>query len=133
MSAATVLVVDDDPVVLQLLKVNLELEGYRVLTAEDGESCLAYARTERPQAIVLDVMMPGLSGLDVAAKLRAGSEFGNPGIMFVSAKAQGADVSAGLELADDYITKPFDSLDLLERVAALVAATDGPPGPSRDQ
>jgi DNA-binding response OmpR family regulator len=118
---AIVLVVDDDPVILQLLKVNLELEGYRVVTAADGESALASARQQPPDAVVLDVMMPGLSGLDVAIRLREQADGDGPPVMLLSAKAQAADLDAGLAVAADYVTKPFDSLDFVERLAALIA------------
>jgi DNA-binding response OmpR family regulator len=119
-SAATILVVDDDPVILQLLKINFELEGYRVLTAPDGEVALALTASQSPDVVVLDVMMPGVSGLEVAARLREARP--RPGVMMLSAKAQSSDVSAGMVLADDYVTKPFDSMDLIGRVAALITS-----------
>lgn len=123
MNAATVLVVDDDPVILQLLKLNFELEGYRVLTAGDGPSALAALATEPPDAVVLDVMMPGLSGLDVATRIRDDlTGYARPGVLMLSAKAQAADVDAGLAVADDYVTKPFDAVDLVQRVAAVIGA-----------
>jgi DNA-binding response OmpR family regulator len=120
MSAATILVVDDDPVILQLLKINFELEGYRVVTAADGEVALALTATQSPDVVVLDVMMPGMSGLEVAARLREATP--RPGVMLLSAKAQSSDVAAGLVLADDYVTKPFDSMDLVGRVAAMISS-----------
>jgi two-component system OmpR family response regulator len=119
-SAATILVVDDEPVILQLLKINFELEGYHVLTAAEGEGALALNAAHTPAVVVLDVMMPGMSGLEVAARLREARP--RPGVMLLSAKAQSSDVAAGLALADDYVTKPFDSMDLAGRVAALIGA-----------
>lgn len=128
MSAATVLVVDDDPVILQLLKLNFELEGYRVLTAADGPSALAQLAVEPApaadavDAVVLDVMMPGMSGLEVAARIQNDVSRPRPGVLLLSAKAQAADVDAGLAVADDYVTKPFDAVDLVQRVAAVIGA-----------
>ena len=121
MPQPTVLVVDDDPVIVNLLKVNFEMEGYDVLTAADGEEGLERARTARPDAVVLDVMMPKMDGLQVAAALKADAATRDIPVLLVSAKAQSSDVHAGREVANDYITKPFDPLDLLERVAKLIA------------
>jgi CheY-like chemotaxis protein len=116
-----VLVVDDDPVIVNLLQVNFEIEGYDVLTATAGEAGLAQARHGQPDAIVLDVMMPGIDGLEVARRLRAAPETCGIPIVLLSAKAQSADIQAGLSVADEYITKPFEPLELLERVAAVIA------------
>ena len=121
MPEATVLVVDDDPVIQKLLQVNFEMEGYAVLTAADGEEGLERARADHPDVIVLDVMMPKMNGLEVAQALKGDSGTAKIPIVLLSAKAQEADVQAGKATgADDYVTKPFDPLDLLERVAALV-------------
>jgi len=118
--AARILVVDDDPVIVDLLRVNFEIEGHEVLTAADGRSGLERARAERPDLVVLDVMMPGLDGLEAARLIRAEPSVTAP-VLLLSAKAQATDVAAGLEVADDYVTKPFDPLDLLERAANLIA------------
>jgi DNA-binding response OmpR family regulator len=112
----TVLVVDDDPVIVALLRVNFEMEGYRVLTAGDGEEGVATARRERPDVVLLDVMMPRLDGLGAARALRADPDLASTPILLVSAKAQASDIAAGEEVADDYVTKPFEPLDLLARV-----------------
>ena len=116
----TVLVVDDDPVIQKLLQVNFEMEGYAVITASDGLEGLEMARQERPDAIVLDVMMPKMDGLEVARTLKADESTRSIPILLLSAKAQAADVQAGKDVADDYITKPFDPLELLERVSRLL-------------
>jgi len=115
-----VLVVDDDPVIVRLLRVNFEMEGYEVVTAPDGEEGLASARAERPDVVVSDVMMPRLDGLAFAAALRVDAGLAGVPIVLLSAKAQNADIDAGLEIADDYVTKPFDPLELLDRVARLL-------------
>ena len=117
---AKVLVVDDDPVILNLLTVNFEMEGYEVATAADGEEALEQVRADRPDLIVSDVMMPRMDGLALAAALKADPDLASIPLLLLSAKAQHADVSEGLELADDYVTKPFDPLDLLERAVALI-------------
>ncbi|HEX3541720.1 MAG TPA: response regulator [Acidimicrobiales bacterium] len=117
---STVLVIDDDPVIVKLLQVNFEMEGYAVIAAENGMAGLTRAREDQPHLIILDVMMPGMNGLDVARALRSAGETKDIPIILLSAKAQASDVSMGLEVADDYITKPFDPLELLDRVAGLI-------------
>jgi len=121
MPGPTVLVVDDDPVIVKLLQVNFEMEGYTVLSASDGEEGLAKARESMPDVIVLDVMMPKMDGLQVAGELRGDTATSGIPILLVSAKAQAGDIQAGREVANDYVTKPFDPLDLLERVAKLIS------------
>ena len=121
MAPATVLVVDDDPVIVKLLQVNFEMDGYDVLTAGDGAEGLARAQTDRPDIIVCDVMMPKMNGLEVAAALKADPATKQIPIVLLSAKAQTSDVQAGRDVADEYITKPFDPLELLERVSSLIA------------
>lgn len=117
-----VLVVDDDPQVLKLLRVNFELEGYDVLTATNGEEALDLVGRDSPDAIVCDVMMPGIDGLEVVRRLRAQPDTAGLPLVVVSAKAQRADVKAGLELgADAYVTKPFDPSELLTVVSDLLA------------
>jgi two-component system alkaline phosphatase synthesis response regulator PhoP len=126
----TVLVIDDDPVIVKLLQVNFEIEGYAVISAENGLSGLTRARDDQPDLIILDVMMPGMNGIDVARSLKAAEETRAIPIILLSAKAQANDVALGLEVADDYITKPFDPLELLDRVAGfLEAGPRGPDGP----
>jgi DNA-binding response OmpR family regulator len=121
MPSGTVLVVDDDPVIVNLLKVNFEIEGYDVLGATGGEAGLAQARLGHPDVIVLDVMMPGIDGLEVARQLRSDSDTRAIPIILLSAKAQTSDIQAGLAVADEYMTKPFEPLELLERVAMVIA------------
>ena len=124
MAPPTVLVVDDDPVIQKLLQVNFQMEGYSVVLAGDGEEGLATARDVRPDLVVLDVMMPKLDGLQVAAALKGDADTAGIPIIMLSAKAQETDVKAGLAAgADEYMTKPFDPLHLTERVAALIAAS----------
>jgi two-component system alkaline phosphatase synthesis response regulator PhoP len=118
----TVLVVDDDPVIVKLLQVNFEMEDYRVLTAGDGVSGLTAAGAHRPDVVVLDVMMPGMDGLEVSRRMREDEATRDIPVLLLSAKAQGSDIAAGLEVADGYMTKPFEPLELLDRVVELVDA-----------
>lgn len=121
MAGRTILVADDDPVILGLLEVNFEMEGFDVVTVEDGAAALDHARAEPPDLIVLDVMMPKMTGLEVAEALRDDDELSPIPIVFVSAKAQSADVARGMELgAADYVTKPFDPIELVQRVVTVL-------------
>ncbi len=121
MATPTVLVVEDDLTILQLLEVNFEMEGFIVLRAEDGERGLELAREARPDVIVSDVMMPKMSGLELTVALKASDATRAIPVILLSAKAQGADVRTGLDAgADDYITKPFEPLDLIDRVNTLL-------------
>jgi DNA-binding response OmpR family regulator len=121
MADSTVLVVDDDPVILKLLEVNFEMEGFTVLTARDGEEGIEVARTDQPDLIVSDIMMPKVSGLELVTALKADPATSEIPIILLSAKAQNADVRSGLDAgADDYVTKPFEPLDLVDRVNRLL-------------
>ncbi len=122
----TVLVIDDDPVIVKLLQVNFEIEGYEVISAENGPTGVARAHEEKPDLIILDVMMPGMNGLDVARLLKGDDETNAIPIILLSAKAQANDVARGLEVADEYITKPFDPLELLDRVAGFLEERAAP-------
>ncbi len=117
--AYKVLVIEDDPALMFGLRENLEMEGYTVLTAIDGELGLELARQERPDLIVLDIMLPGLNGFQICQELRE-DEFDMP-IMMLTALGQEADVVKGLNLgADDYLTKPFSIKVLLARVRSFL-------------
>jgi DNA-binding response OmpR family regulator len=118
----SVLVVDDDPVILRLLQVNFELEGIAVDLAADGEEGLEKVRTDRPDVVISDIMMPKVNGLELLAALRGEPSTADLPVILLSAKAQVADVQRGLELgADDYVTKPFDPLELIDRVYKVLA------------
>src|SRR5689334_14206805 len=113
-----VLVVDDDPKILSLLRRGLSFEGYQVETAEDGLGALTAARDQPPDLVVLDVMMPGLDGLEVCRRLRAGAE--DVPILMLTARDTVPDRVAGLDAgADDYLVKPFAFPELLARLRAL--------------
>src|SRR3546814_10307710 len=102
------LVVDDDAPIRNLLRTVLELEGWEVLEAEDGDQALALAKAERPHAIVLDVMMPGIDGFDVLAELRGTDHGRSTAVVMLTAKTRQADILRGPRLgADLYLTQPF--------------------------
>jgi DNA-binding response OmpR family regulator len=104
------------------VKFRLEREGYRVVTAPDGQAALELARTEQPDLCVLDVMMPKRSGFDVLRELRSDSECAHMKVIMLTARAQDRDVDAGFSLgADDYITKPFSPQELRVRIGAHLA------------
>ena len=126
MPSGTVLVVDDDPVIVNLLQVNFEIEGYDVLAATGGQAGLAQARAGHPDVIVMDVMMPGIDGIEVARLLKDDEATRSIPIILLSAKAQTSDIQAGLAVADEYITKPFEPLELLERVATVISRAASP-------
>jgi len=122
MGPVSVVVVDDDPVILKLLQVNFELEGIRVTTAIDGAEGLERVYEERPDVVISDIMMPNVNGLELLTALKGGPETMHLPVILLSAKAQVADVQRGLDLgADDYVTKPFDPLELIARVYDVLA------------
>jgi DNA-binding response OmpR family regulator len=124
-----ILVVDDEPTLVATVKYNLEQEGYQAVTAADGESGLAVARAERPDLIILDLMLPGLGGLEVCRILRR--EMAVP-ILMLTAKTEEVDKVVGLELgADDYVTKPFSMRELLARIRALLRRAEAPPAEAK--
>jgi DNA-binding response OmpR family regulator len=117
----TVLVVDDEAPIRLLCRVNLEAEGMTVLEASDGDSGLATARAESPDVVLLDVMMPGRNGWEVAEELLAdGGTSGIP-IIFLTARAEVKDRAKGIDLGGvDYVTKPFNPVELAPLVLDLV-------------
>lgn len=114
--------VDDDQVIVKLLQVSFEMEGYEVITANNGEEGIRRAAEDRPDLMVLDVMMPGMDGLEVARRLRRDPATASLPIVLLSAKAQAPDIHAGQAVADEYVTKPFDPFELLDRVARLMTS-----------
>lgn len=111
---ARVMVVDDDEVILQLVAMNLELEGHEVVTATTGPQALEVARVEHPEVLVLDVMLPDIDGLRVCRLLQEDTATATIPVVLLSARALHSDVEQGLAAgAVDYVTKPFDPLDLV--------------------
>ena len=114
----TILAADDDPQLLRLVTRNLQLEGYEVLAASDGQQALEQIERENPDLVLLDVMMPRMDGFSVCSKVR---EFSSVPIIIVTARGQDQDKVRGLDLgADDYLTKPFSVEELLARVRAVL-------------
>ena len=116
-SLGRILVVDDDDVIRQLITVNLELEGFEVTTAVDGQDCLDKVKDVDPAVITLDIMMPRLDGWETASRLRADPETAGIKVVLLSARAQEADLERGNRIGvDDYLTKPFDPDELIATV-----------------
>lgn len=114
----TILVVDDDHGLRELIRINLEHEGYGVLQAANGLECLSVVREHRPDLVILDVMMPEMDGLEACGKLR---DFSQVPVLMLTAKVQSEDVITGLDKgADDYLLKPFNMDELSARIRALL-------------
>jgi DNA-binding response OmpR family regulator len=121
MTRVSILIIEDDPDIVELLQYNLEREGYAVLTSRNGEFGLGDAIASPPGLILLDLMLPGMNGLEVCRKLKEREETRDVPIIMLTAKSEEADVVAGLELgADDYVTKPFSPRELLARIHAVM-------------
>ena len=126
MATRTILVVDDEPGIVAIARDYLDRAGFRVLTAADGPNALRLARSERPSLLVLDLMLPGTDGLDVARALRGDPASRTLPIIMLTARVEEADRLIGLELgADDYITKPFSPRELVARVRAVLRRAEG--------
>lgn len=121
MAKESVLIVEDDPDIVELLQYTLEREGYPVLIARDGEKGLSEARRRKPGLIVLDLMLPGLDGLEVCRTLKADDSTRSIPVVMLTAKGEESDVVLGLEFgADDYMRKPFSPRELVARIRAVL-------------
>jgi two-component system alkaline phosphatase synthesis response regulator PhoP len=130
--AVRVLVVDDDKQIVRLLQSYLEKAGFSVLTAHDGETALHVIRRERPDLILLDLMLPGRDGWDITRRLRADEHLAATPIVMLTARVEDTDKILGLELgADDYVTKPFNPAEVVARARAVLRRASGPPRPAR--
>ncbi|MEM7577186.1 MAG: response regulator transcription factor [Planctomycetota bacterium] len=132
MSDISVLLVEDERDLLELLRYNLDREGYSVETAETGEEALKKLRDHVPDLILLDLMLPAMDGLEVCRTLRSRDATENVPVIMLTAKGEESDIVRGLEMgADDYVTKPFSPRVLLARILAVLrraeATDDGPP------
>ncbi len=128
-----ILVVDDEPDITALVAYHLAKAGYRVSTAARGPDALKAAAEERPDIVILDLMLPGMSGYDVLAELRARPETRDIGVILLTARKQEADRIKGLTLgADDYLTKPFSPAELTLRVGAVLRRLSAPSVASGD-
>ncbi len=127
MPGRKVLVVDDDAKTVELVKLYLSRDGYRVLVANDGIEALRLTRESRPDLVVLDLMLPGIDGLEICRTLRSESDVA---IIMLTARTTDEDKLAGLSLgADDYVTKPFSPKELAARVRAVLRRLPGERGP----
>ncbi len=112
-----ILIADDDPVILRLIQVNLELEGYEVITANNGQEAVDTATAEMPDLVILDIMMPRLDGYQACQQLKGSDATKDIPVIFLSAKAQQGDIDKGESYGvAAYLTKPFDPTELLEVV-----------------
>lgn len=119
-----ILIVDDEEDVLELVRYNLDKEGYGIETAASGEQALTKAKTKLPGLIILDLMLPGIDGLEVCRQLKTDTKTKNIPIIMLTAKGEETDIVTGLELgADDYVTKPFSPKVLVARVRRVLQRT----------
>lgn len=127
--AKRILVVDDEPRIIDFIRMNLELEGFQVLEARNGLDALEIIRTKLPDMVILDVMMPQVNGFDTLRMLR---EFSSIPVIILTAKSEEDDKVQGLELgADDYVTKPFGPRELSSRVRAVLRRAEMPSAPTQ--
>jgi two-component system, OmpR family, alkaline phosphatase synthesis response regulator PhoP len=121
MSKEKILVIDDEEDILELIRYNLEAEGYQVICAPTGEEAVRKVRDHIPDLVVLDLMLPGIDGLQICREFKRRPDTSQIPILILTAKAEDADIVLGLELgADDYVTKPFSPRVLLARVRAIL-------------
>jgi len=125
MKKARILVVDDEPDLVELVRHHLQREHYEVITANDGETALAEARRRIPDLVILDLMLPGIDGLEVCRRMRADSRMAHIPIVMLTAKGEESDAVIGLaQGADDYVRKPFGVKELVARVATRLRAAE---------
>ncbi len=129
MAKHRILIVDDEADILELLQFNLEKEGYQVLTAATGESAVRTAQAKLPELVVLDLMLPGIDGMEVCRILKRDARTTNIPIIMLTARTEDIDIVAGLELgAVDYVTKPFSPKVLIARIRAVFRRDSAPEG-----
>jgi two-component system, OmpR family, alkaline phosphatase synthesis response regulator PhoP len=127
MAIQTILVVEDEPDIRKLVQYNLAQERFKVLEAEDGEQALKILQREKPNLVILDLMLPGLSGLELCKILRERPQTAQLPILMLTAKAGEADKVIGLEIgADDYLAKPFSPREMVARVRAILRRSEAP-------
>ncbi|MEK7477617.1 MAG: response regulator [Candidatus Coatesbacteria bacterium] len=129
MAAGRIVVIEDEADILEVIRYNLAREGYKVITSRDGEEGLAVVRTEAPDLLLLDLMLPGLDGIEICRRLKEDPVTKPIPIVMVTAKGEESDIVLGLGVgADDYVTKPFSPKELLARVKAVLRR-----GPLREE
>ena len=115
-----ILVVDDDPDIVELTKTILELDGFNVITASGGDECIQILKNENIDLVLLDIMMPEISGWDVAAKIKENPQWKNIPIVFLTAKGDTMSIGMGGMASEDYIVKPFDKDALIYRIKKIL-------------
>lgn len=121
MAGEKILIVDDEEHIIELIKFNLENNGYKVICANNGNDAVKLAKSEIPQLVLLDLMLPGLDGYDVCREIRKDPSISTVPVIMITAKGEEIDKILGLELgADDYITKPFSIREMMARVKAML-------------
>jgi len=129
MRKSTILVIEDDQDIVDVVRYNLEREGFRVLEANDGERGLEAAARSKPDLVLLDLMLPGVDGLEVCRRLREKTETRGLPVIMITAKGEESDVVVGLEMgADDYLPKPFSPRELVARSRAVLRRVNRAPG-----
>jgi two-component system phosphate regulon response regulator PhoB len=124
---ATVLIVDDEADIVELIRYHAEKQGFRCLAAADGATALRLVQSERPDLVVLDLMLPGIDGLEVCRQLRRVAATARLPVIMLTARAEEVDRVVGLELgADDYVVKPFSPRELMARIRAVLRRTEEP-------
>ncbi len=132
MQGRKILIIEDEEDLVDLLRFNLEAQGYEVAAAYTGEEGLAMAQQEKPDVLLLDIMLPGMDGLDVCRRLKRSPATADISIIMVTAKGEESDIVEGLELgADDYVTKPFSLKVLFARIQAVLRRREGDDSPER--
>jgi two-component system phosphate regulon response regulator PhoB len=127
MNKPTILVVEDEADILELVAFNLEAAGFKVLKSKDGQQALNLARAQRPDLVVLDLLLPGLDGREVCRQLKRGKETDHIPVLILSALAEETDRVVGFEIgADDYLTKPFSPRELVLRARAILRRSQAP-------
>jgi two-component system alkaline phosphatase synthesis response regulator PhoP len=120
----TILIVEDEKDIVRMLEYNLGKEGFRVSSVHTGEAAIASAHKQHPDLIILDLMLPGMDGLDVCREIKKESKTASIPVIMLTAKSQESDKIVGLEMgADDYVTKPFSPLELIARIRAVLRRT----------
>ena len=123
---ARILIAEDDSDLRLLVSLKLESAGHQVVSVEDGSSAAHHCRAMRPDLVILDLMMPGMSGLEVCRYIRADPELSSTPVILLTARAQAADIAAGKEAGvDEYLTKPFSPRELAGRVDSLLLGVAG--------
>ena len=124
-----ILLVDDEPSIIKMVGKRLEVEGFEVLVAMDGQDGLKKAQTDNPELIILDVMLPKLNGYEVCTMLKQDARYQKIPVVLFTAKAQEKDEKLGMECgADAYVRKPFRAQELIEKIRSLIGAPGGSPG-----